>query len=203
MIPVIVSVAAGCVGYWGAFLSGWSSVSAAAALLVGLLLLQRAFRKPSGVELLPEAREAIDLFNQKREHGLVELVQAHGKNFRMHLDGSAKAVAGGSVVFATADPTVVRSVLMDRVHSVKRPSRYFLARFLPYMDGVLFMHGKIWRKHTETILPVFAPSNFERFVAAMHHATVTRMAAAFKRDGQNPVDMLPLAKVRCGQRRLF
>ena len=139
------------------------------------------------------------MFEKGREAGLVDLVERYGKNFRMHLAGSAKSVVGQPVVFATADPKVVRTVLMNRAHSVVRPSRYQLARWLPFMDGVLFMHGDIWRKHTAAILPVFAPSNFERFVAAMHVATTERVAAAIKQAGEDPnglgIDMLPLAKV--------
>jgi len=177
-------------------------------LIIGLLAVIWAVSRSKRHRLagLPNAQDSIAVFEARKDRGLVELVQRYGKNFRMHLTGSAKGVAGASEVFATADPAIVRKVLMDRVHSVVRPPRYALARWIPYMDGVLFMDGPVWKAHTAALLPVLAPSNFEKFAKAMHLSTERRMAmveesvraANAAKGSAQPffeVDMLPLAKV--------
>ncbi len=88
--------------------------------------------------------------------------------------------------FFTADPEVVRAVLMERPHTVRRSTPHrFISRMTPGSAGLLFMDGEVWRRHLRAVTPAFRKQHVEGFSGAI--AAQTRSHAAWwARHGQLP-----------------
>ncbi|MEW5848931.1 MAG: cytochrome P450 [Myxococcota bacterium] len=103
-----------------------------------------------------------------RQHGHAGWGQAcveHGKSF----------LSGGTLY--TCDPALVRTVLLERVHTEKRSRVYQFLRNLPGADGVLFRDGESWLRQTRAVQPAFKASQLSSHAAWMHAHTVQHLRA--------------------------
>jgi cytochrome P450 len=79
-------------------------------------------------------------------------------------------------ILVTADPVLVRALLLSKAHTARRSRFYVASRYLlPGLDGVLSMDGDVWKRHSRALAGLFQPSNVARHLAGMHAAAVTHV----------------------------
>ena len=110
-----------------------------------------------------------------REKAIVNMVLKNGDTFAMHCRGHVADALGTNKIIATCDPTLVKELFLNKVHTIKRPERYRLAQFLPGLDGVLFQDGERWKTHSRALIPVFHASNFNQYARFMNEAAVVHV----------------------------
>lgn len=129
----------------------------------------RKRRATSGeMERLPDAKEAVDLFEREPRTAHLELVRRHGPTFLMHVSPYLEGMYGVPRVVATVDPTVVKELLRGRKHVERRPERYKAGMFLPGLAGVLWMEGEAWTERRRALNPVFRHETFAHYARWMH-----------------------------------
>ena len=89
----------------------------------------------------------------------VGLTRAYGKTFR-----------NGRMV-VTCEPAAVRSLLLERVHTERRPAAYKVMGWLPGADGILFMEGEPWRARARALMPAFHRDRVDSFAPAVFDTT--------------------------------
>jgi hypothetical protein len=81
-------------------------------------------------------------------------------------------------MLATADPALIKPLLLNRGHTLGRSWLYrLLAKWLPSSDGILFMENEDWKKRHRTFTPLFSSSNISNFTVAMVQQAVAEAAA--------------------------
>lgn len=123
------------------------------------------------MERLPDATDAVDLFEQEPRTAYLKLVQKHGPTFLMHVSPYIASMYGVPRVVATCDPAMVKELLRGRKHVDKRPDRYKAGMFLPGLAGVLWMEGEAWTERRRALNPVFRHDTFEHYATWMHDMT--------------------------------
>ena len=159
-------------------------VATFAVLVVTHLYLKRKNRArqrkaTSGeMERLPDAPEAVELFEQEPRTAYLKLVQKHGPTFLMHVSPYIEGMYGVPRVVATCDPAMVKELLRGRKHVEKRPDRYKAGMFLPGLAGVLWMEGEAWTERRRALNPVFRHETFEHYANWMHDMTAELISGA-------------------------
>ena len=110
-----------------------------------------------------------------REKAIVNMALKNGNTFAMHCRGHVADALGTNRIIATCEPTLVKELFLNKVHTIKRPERYRLAQFLPGLDGVLFQDGERWKTHSRALIPVFHASNFNQYARFMNEAAVVHV----------------------------
>jgi cytochrome P450 len=82
-----------------------------------------------------------------------------------------KTIRHGNVV-ATCEPELVRTLLMDRVHTGVRALTYKALAKLPGANGILFLDGDAWLTRMRALVPVFHARNVDSYADAIHTTTV-------------------------------
>ena len=75
----------------------------------------------------------------------------------MHRRGHVADALGTNRIIATCEPTLVKELFLNKVHTIKRPERYRLVQLLPGLDGVLFQDGERWKTHSRALTSFFTP----------------------------------------------
>ena len=112
----------------------------------------------------PSVKDARAVLDEHGERGWVELVRQYGDSWRFQ----------GSVV--TADPRLVRPLLLEPAHAMCRSSVYELFAKLPGADGVLFKDGEPWRERVKALMPVFNRANVDLYAGLLHREATARFA---------------------------
>eukprot|EP00943_MAST-04B_sp_MAST-4B-sp1_P002543 g2543.t1 len=110
-----------------------------------------------------------------REKAIVNMAVKNGNTFTMHCRGYVADALGANKIIATCEPTLVKELFLNKIHTIKRPERYRLAQFLPGLDGVLFQDGERWKNHSRALIPVFHASNFNQYSSFMNEAAVVHV----------------------------
>ena len=105
-----------------------------------------------------------------REKAIVNMAVKNGNTFTMHCRGYVADALGSNKIIATCEPTLIKELFLNKIHTIKRPERYRLAQFLPGLDGVLFQDGERWKTHSRALIPVFHASNFNQYSSFMNEA---------------------------------
>jgi len=97
--------------------------------------------------------------------------------------GAATVVAEGGLV-ATADPGLVRRLLLSRAHSVGRSVVYRLVAWvMPAADGMLFAADAEWRRRHSLLTPLFGGAHVARFAADVFAAGARAAEGALRPEG--------------------
>lgn len=79
---------------------------------------------------------------------------------------------------ATADPALIKPLLLNRGHTLGRSWLYRLfAKWLPSSDGILFMENEDWKKRHRAFTPLFSSSNVSGYNLAMLQQAVAEASA--------------------------
>ena len=131
----------------------------------------RQRRATSGdMERLPDAPEAVALFEEEPRTAHLKLIERHGPTFLMHVSPYLEGMYGVPRVVATVDPAMVRALLRGRKHVERRPDRYKAGMFIPGLAGVLWMQGEPWAERRRALNPVFRHETFAHYARWMHDA---------------------------------
>src|SRR5438034_11162704 len=109
----------------------------------------------------PGVREAHRLFQTKNEKAWIDLALRYGKSFLYQR------------MLVTAEPELVETMLMSRVHTERRSVTYkLLSRLFPGSPGVLFMDGEEWQQHVHAVMPIFTRANVDSYSAYIHESAL-------------------------------
>lgn len=96
------------------------------------------------------------LLHRLRDDAFLALVRDYGRTFAY--DG----------VVATADPAIMKAVLLSRAHSLGRSIMYrLIARLMPWSDGLLFAAHDEWRKRHNLFTSLLSSAHVKQFTCAM------------------------------------
>jgi cytochrome P450 len=110
----------------------------------------------------PRVAEARRLLESQREKAWIPLILRHGKTF--YYQGA----------LATCEPTLVETLLMQRVHTRRRSVVYkIMSRLVPGAPGVLFMDGDEWQQHVHAVMPVFTRAQVDAYAQTIHELAVS------------------------------
>jgi cytochrome P450 len=118
-------------------------------------------------------RDITRLLRDRGQQAWVELALRYGKTFRH-----------GNVV-ATCEPELVRTLLMNRVHTGVRPPTYKMLAKLPGANGILFLDGDSWLTRMRALVPVLHARNVDSYADAIH-TTALAYADQWRSEGRVP-----------------
>ncbi|NJK53236.1 MAG: hypothetical protein HC936_11285 [Leptolyngbyaceae cyanobacterium SU_3_3] len=72
----------------------------------------------------------------------------------------------------SCDPELVKTLLMEKIHTQKRSRLYTLMRWIPGAEGLLFLEGKQWRRRTQALMPAFSKAYIDDFPQFIHNTTL-------------------------------
>lgn len=105
----------------------------------------------------PSVKKARTIIRQNQHRGWADLSVQYGKNF----------IFQGSLV--TSDAALVRTLMMEREHTLQRSSVYkFMSWLIPGAPGILFMDGEKWHQRVQAVMPVFTRANIDQYAKTIH-----------------------------------
>lgn len=110
----------------------------------------------------PTPREFRALFDTHSVHDAwMEIVQRHGKTFRY------------KGLLTTSDPALVKTLLLEKVHTNHRSNIYRLFSKIPGAKGLVFLEGSHWQKSVQAAMPILRQENISQFPEFIHQTTLT------------------------------